>query len=52
MQQHDDLNLNIISRVAIGDVLRRRSRDAAESEALVEFVDGERQAISYRDLKN
>jgi long-chain acyl-CoA synthetase len=52
MQQHDDLNLNIISRVAIGDVLRRRSRDAAESEALVEFVDGERQAISYRDLNN
>lgn len=52
MQQHDDLNLNIISRVAMGDVLRRRSRDAGESEALVEFVDGIRQAISYRDLNN
>ncbi|MEH6910763.1 MAG: AMP-binding protein [Oceanicoccus sp.] len=52
MQQQDDLNLNIISRVAMGDVLRRRSRDATNSEALIAFVDGERQTISYRDLNN
>ncbi len=52
MQQQDDLNLNIISRVATGDILRRRARDSGNSEALVEYVDGKRRAISYRDLNN
>jgi len=46
----EQLNINIISRVAIGDLLRRRARSAARSEAVVEFVDGQRIAVSYSEL--
>jgi long-chain acyl-CoA synthetase len=48
----DQLNLNIISRVAMGDMLRRRARSDAETEAVVEFVNAQRCAISYLELNN
>lgn len=46
------LNRNLIERVSIGDLLRRRARDCGNREALVEFVDGHRIALSYRELNN
>lgn len=45
-----ELNKNLIERVAMGDILRRRARDSRNVEALVEFVDGERRAASYFEL--
>ncbi|TQV82436.1 long-chain fatty acid--CoA ligase [Exilibacterium tricleocarpae] len=45
-----ELNKNLIERVAMGDILRRRARDAGPREALVEFVDGERRAVTYLEL--
>ncbi len=50
MNQSAELNLNIINRVAMGDVLRRRSRSTPNQEALVEFIDGERRSINYAQL--
>ncbi len=49
MSQSEELNLNIINRVAMGDVLRRRARDAGDKEALVEVMGGERIALSFRE---
>jgi long-chain acyl-CoA synthetase len=50
---HDEqLNFNIISRVAMGDLLRRRARSHGDTEAVVEFIDGKRSAISYRKLNS
>jgi len=49
VKQSDDLNTNIISRVAMGDLLRRRARSAGNKDALVEFIDGQRVALSYRE---
>jgi len=46
------LEQNLIERVAIGDVLRRRSRDSALLPALVDFPGGQRREINYRDLNN
>ncbi len=46
------LNKNLIERVAIGDMLRRRARDSANQEALVDFVDGNRRSLSYREFNS
>jgi len=46
------LNKNLIERVAMGDLLRRRSRDSASQTAIVDFPDGERRATSYGELNN
>ncbi|MFT5579233.1 MAG: long-chain acyl-CoA synthetase [Paraglaciecola psychrophila] len=48
----EQLNFNIISRVAIGDLLRRRSRSDPYSEAVVEFIDGQRIALNYSELNS
>jgi long-chain acyl-CoA synthetase len=48
----DKLNLNIISRVAMGDMLRRRARSDGAKEAVVEYVEGRRSATSYLALHN
>ena len=45
-----DLNLNLIERVAIGDMLRRRARDSGDREALVEFIDGARVALTFGEF--
>ncbi len=52
MSQTNDLNQNIITRVAMGDVLRRRARDAGEKEAVVEFINGERVALNFNEANN
>lgn len=44
------LEENLISRVAVGDMLRRRARDSADKIALVDFPDGERREYSYGEL--
>lgn len=44
------LNKNLIERVNIADMLRRRARDSAHSEALVDFSSGTRVAYTYQTL--
>ncbi|GGZ79042.1 class I adenylate-forming enzyme family protein [Paraglaciecola chathamensis] len=44
------LNRNLIERVALGDLLRKRSRDSGEQPAIVDFPAGERRATSYNEL--
>ncbi len=44
------LEVNLIRRIAMGDTLRRRASDCPNNEALIEFVDGKRQALSYVQL--
>ncbi|MBL4781034.1 MAG: AMP-binding protein [Porticoccaceae bacterium] len=44
------LEVNLIRRIAMGDTLRRRATSHGGSEALVEFVDGERVATTYASL--
>ncbi|WJG08074.1 class I adenylate-forming enzyme family protein [Aliiglaciecola sp. LCG003] len=46
------LEKNLIERVAMGDLLRRRSRDSAHLPALVDFHQGQRSEISYGELNN
>ncbi|WP_166422019.1 class I adenylate-forming enzyme family protein [Paraglaciecola sp. 20A4] len=46
------LEKNLIERVAMGDLLRRRSRDSAHLPALVDFVDSVRHEITYGELNN
>lgn len=48
----EQLNLNIISRVAIGDMLRRRARSDGQGDAIVESVEGERRATTYARLNS
>lgn len=45
-----ELELNLIRRIAMGDILRRRAGDRGSREALVEFVSGERRALSFAEL--
>lgn len=45
-----ELNQNLVERVAIGDMLRRRARDSATQEALVDFVEGQRRCLTYREF--
>jgi len=44
------LEVNLIRRIAMGDTLRRRAASHGQSEALVEFIDGERMAIDFNTL--
>jgi len=46
------LHQNLIERVAMGDLLRRRSRDSAHLPALVDFHKGKRQELSYGELNS
>jgi len=44
------LHRNLIERVAIGDMLRRRARDSGSEEALVSYQDDRRVALTYREF--
>jgi len=46
------LNQNIIERVAMGDMLRRRSRDSGDQLALVDFPGGERREYTFAQLNS
>ncbi|GAC18336.1 class I adenylate-forming enzyme family protein [Paraglaciecola arctica] len=46
------LEKNLIERVAMGDLLRRRSRDSAGKTALVDFPKGGRRETTYGELNN
>ena len=46
------LERNLIERVAMGDLLRRRSRDSAHLPALVDFQQGARREITYGELND
>jgi long-chain acyl-CoA synthetase len=50
LNQNEILNRNLIDRVAIGDLLRRRSRDSGNKEAIVEFINNKRSSLTYREL--
>ena len=47
-----ELELNLIRRIAMGDCLRRRATDRGSREAVVEFVEGRRVALSFRELND
>lgn len=49
---NQSLEQNLIERVAMGDMLRRRSRDAGNRLAIVGFNEQGRHEISYRELNN
>ena len=44
------LEKNLVERVAIGDLLRRRARDSGNLPALVDFYNNERRSVTYREL--
>lgn len=46
------LEKNLIERVAMGDLLRRRSRDSAGKAAIVDFPKGVRRETTYGELNN
>lgn len=45
-----ELEINLIRRIAMGDILRRRATDCGNSEALVEYIEGRRQGTTYQRL--
>jgi len=45
-----ELEQNLIERVTVGDMLRRRARDSADKLALVDFPGGQRREMSYSQL--
>lgn len=47
-----EIEENLIRRIALGDMLRRRAHSHADKEAVVEFIDGERLAMTYRQLND
>ena len=44
------LEKNLVERVAIGDLLRRRARDSGTLPALVDFHKNNRRVVTYREL--
>lgn len=46
----NDLEVNLIRRIALGDMLRRRATSHGNREAIVEFIDGERRSLTFRKL--
>jgi len=44
------LETNLIRRIAVGDMLRRRAADRASAEVIVEYIDGERRSLSFADF--
>jgi long-chain acyl-CoA synthetase len=48
--QANDVEKNLIDRVAMGDMFRRRAASAAQSTALVEYRNGQRLHLSYLQL--
>ncbi len=44
------LEKNLVERVAIGDLMRRRARDSGDLPALVDFYNNERRSVTYREL--
>ena len=50
--KNQSLEQNLIERVAMGDMLRRRSRGAGNRSAIVGFNELGRHEISYRELNN
>src|SRR5208282_5246057 len=47
-----ELAKNLVSRVAMGDIFRRRARSTPDSVALVEKRDGEKIRLTYRELND
>lgn len=47
-----DLQYNLICRVAMGDILRRRARSMPDKTALVEKRNGEKIRLTYRQLND
>lgn len=45
-----NLEQNLIERVAMGDLLRRRARDSGKLTALIDFPGGQRRAMTYSEL--
>ncbi|MBK8133156.1 MAG: AMP-binding protein [Gammaproteobacteria bacterium] len=45
-----ELELNLIRRIAMGDILRRRASDRGSREAIVEFIAGERRALTFAEF--
>lgn len=45
-----ELEQNLIERVTMGDMLRRRARDSGDKLALVDFPGGQRREMSYTQL--
>ncbi len=50
MNMNEALQLNLIERVAVGDLLRRRARDSAEIEGFIDYSGGARDAWTYARL--
>lgn len=44
------LEINLIRRIAMGDILRRRAASHPGAEAIVEFQNGERRALTFLDF--
>jgi len=52
MNECQSLEQNLVERVAFGDMLRRRARDAANSTAIVGYNEQGRQSITYHALNS
>lgn len=46
----NELEINLIRRIAMGDILRRRAVRNGDAEAIVEFVGGKRVAMTFREF--
>ena len=44
------LEINLIRRIAMGDTLRRRASDSPDKEAVIEFINGRRIALTFSEL--
>jgi len=52
MQAEQDININLIQRIALGDVLRRRARSKPDHEVLISFPDNARHKLSFSELNS
>jgi len=47
---NDSLALNLIRRIAVGDMLRRRALTHTDAEVLVDYREGERRALTFGEM--
>ncbi|HCO60196.1 MAG TPA: AMP-dependent synthetase [Porticoccaceae bacterium] len=45
-----ELEINLIRRIAVGDILRRRATDCGNNEAIVEYIGDKRHGTTYQSL--
>jgi long-chain acyl-CoA synthetase len=48
----EPVEVNLICRIALGDMIRRRARSHGNKEGVVEYVNGNRSSLTYKEFND